>query len=152
MTAPQTGAKPSRIHSWLAARTPLQRHGIAFLAGACATLAHAPFQLTLFFVAAVVALVWLLDVAATQHRRVRSAFATGWSFGVGHFVTGVYWVAYAFQVDSQAWGPIWGVPATLALAAGLALFWGLGAALAMLFWTRDLRQLAAFTICIFTSK
>jgi apolipoprotein N-acyltransferase len=149
LTAPQAEATPSRIHAWLAAQTPLRRHALAFVAGAAATLGHAPFQLTLVYIGAIVALVWLIDVAAARERRLRAAFATGWSFGFGHFVTGMYWVAFAFEVDSEAWGAVWGIPATLALAAGLALFWGLGAMLAALFWTRDLRRIAAFAVCIF---
>ena len=45
--------------------------------------------------------------------------------------TGLYWVSSAFNVDSAAWGPLWGVPATIALAMVLALFFGAGCALAM---------------------
>ncbi|MGD9979144.1 MAG: apolipoprotein N-acyltransferase [Hyphomonadaceae bacterium] len=125
---------------------------MAVASGALATLGHAPFQLTLAFIAAVVVVVWLLDVSAGQQRRLRSAFSIGWFFGLGHFATGLYWVSAAFNVDSDAWGPIWGVPATLALAAGLALFSGLGAVLAMLLWTRDARRIAAFTIGMFASE
>ncbi|HJS79161.1 MAG TPA: hypothetical protein VJ748_00945, partial [Vitreimonas sp.] len=108
----------SRIHAWLSARTPWQRRGLALAAGALATLGHAPFQLTLAFIIAIVALVWLLDVASTKPKRLWSAFLTGWFFGVGHFTTGLYWVSSAFLVESDAWGPLWGVPATFALAAG----------------------------------
>ena len=114
----------SRIHAWLGARTPWQRRGLAILAGAVATMAHAPFQLTAALVIAIVLLVWLLDIASTKPKRFWSAFLTGWFFGLGHFTTGLYWVSSAFLVDSQSWGPLWGAPATLALAAGLALFWG----------------------------
>jgi apolipoprotein N-acyltransferase len=142
-------AAQSRIHAWLRARTPWQRRGLALAAGALATLGHAPFQLTLVFVVAVMALVWLLDVAATNPKPRRSAFLTGWLFGLGHFASGLYWISSAFLVDSSAWGPLWGVPATLALAGGLALFWGLGCALAVAFWTRDWRRIAAFAVCAF---
>lgn len=145
-------AAQSRIHSWLHARTPWQRRGLAILAGALATLGHAPFQLTLVFVVATVALVWLLDVASTKPKRLWSAFVTGWFFGLGHFATGLYWVSSAFMVDSDAWGPIWGIPATLALAAGLALFWGVGCWLAALLWTRDWRRVPLFAACAFVSE
>jgi apolipoprotein N-acyltransferase len=142
----------SRIHAWLSARTPWQRRGLALAAGALATLGHAPFQLTLAFIIAIVALVWLLDVASTKPKRLWSAFLTGWFFGVGHFTTGLYWVSSAFLVESDAWGPLWGVPATFALAAGLALFWGLGCTLAVAFWTRDWRRIAVFAACAFVAE
>lgn len=145
-------AGQSRIHAWLDARTPWQRRGLAFAAGALATLAHAPFQLTLVFVVAIAVLIWLLDIAAARPKRRWSGFIAGWFFGFGHFVTGLYWVSSAFLVDSSSWGPLWGIPATLALAGGLALFWGLGCALAVSFWTRDWRRIALFAVCAFVSE
>lgn len=152
MNAESANAAQSRVQIWLAARTPWQRRGMAAAAGAMATLGHAPFQLTLFFVAAIVVLIWLLDVSATKARRLRSAFSIGWFFGLGHMTTGLYWIASAFNVDSDAWGPIWGIPATLALAGGLALFFGFGALLAMLLWTNDVRRIAAFAAAFFVSE
>jgi apolipoprotein N-acyltransferase len=145
-------APRSRIEAWFAARTPWQRRGLAALAGAVATLGHAPFQLAFAFVAAVVVLVWLLDVSSAREKRLRSAFSIGWFFGLGHFATGLYWVSSAFNVDSDAWGPMWGVPMTLLLAAGLALFFGLGAVLSMLLWTKDVRRVAAFAVGFFVSE
>lgn len=152
MNAETASGAHSRIQAWFAARTPWQRRGIAAAAGALATLGHAPFQLTAFFVVAITVLVWLLDVSAGKDRKLRSAFSMGWFFGLGHFVTGLYWVAAAFNVDSDAWGPLWGIPATLALAAGLALFFGAGAVIAILLWTNDVRRIAAFAIGFFVSE
>jgi apolipoprotein N-acyltransferase len=150
--APASEAEASRVQAWLDARTPWQRRGIAVLAGALATIGQAPFQLTLAFALALVALVWLLDTASKRGKRISSAFVTGWFFGLGHMCTGLYWVSSAFLVDSDAWGPMWGIPATLALAGGMALFWGLGSALAILFWTRDWRRLAAFAVALFVTE
>ncbi|MGD9968506.1 MAG: apolipoprotein N-acyltransferase [Hyphomonadaceae bacterium] len=152
MNVANASAPRSRIEAWFAARTPWQRRGLAAIAGALATLGHAPFQLVAAFIVGAVVLVWLLDVSATQERRLRSAFSIGWFFGFGHFATGLYWVSAAFNVDSEAWGPVWGVPATLALAAGLALFFGVGAVLSMLLWTRDVRRIAAFATGFFVSE
>lgn len=152
MTASQADPAPSRIHTWLAARGPWQRRGLAALAGAVATLGHAPFQLTLLYVAAIVLLVWLLDGAATRDRKIWRGFALGWWFGLGHLTTGLYWVSSAFMVDSDAWGPLWGIPATLALAGGLAFFFAIGCALTMPLWTRDWRRLPLFAVCLFASE
>ncbi len=152
MNAEAASARRSRIQAWFAACTPWQRRGLAFAAGALATLGHAPFQLTLLYAVAITVLVWLLDVSAANERRLRSAFSIGWFFGLGHFATGLYWIAAAFNVDSDAWGPVWGIPATLALAAGLALFFGAGALIAMLLWTKDVRRIAALAIGVFVSE
>lgn len=142
-------AAQSRIHTWLNARSGWQRLGLAFAAGALATLGHAPFQLTLLFVVAIVTLVWLLDAAAAKPRRLWSAFLTGWFFGLGHFTTGLYWISSAFMVESDTWGPLWGVPSTIGLAAAAALYWGFGSMLAMLAWTRDWRRVAVFAASMF---
>jgi apolipoprotein N-acyltransferase len=152
LNAPLTNEPSSRLHVWLGERSVWQRRGLAFGFGALATLGHAPFQLTLLYVVAITALVWLLDTAARRDKPIGSAFATGWFFGLGHLATGLYWVSSAFNVDSAAWGPIWGVPATMALAAGLALFWGAGCALAVAFWTHDVRRIAWFAACIFATE
>jgi apolipoprotein N-acyltransferase len=61
-------------------------------------------------------------------------------------------VSSAFEVDAQTWGPFWGVPVTAALAAALAVFWGLGCALAMALWTSDVRRIAAFAACGFVAE
>jgi apolipoprotein N-acyltransferase len=133
----------------MSARTPWQRRGIAVLGGMLATLGHAPLQFTPAFIVAMMIFVWLLDAIHPREKRLSSAFATGWWFGVGHFSTGLYWVSSAFLVDSVAWGPIWGVPATIALASIMALYWGLGALLAMLLWTNDYRRAASFALAMF---
>lgn len=142
----------SRVHEWFAARAPWHRRGIAAGAGVLATLAHAPFHLTPLYAAALVILVWLLDAAYRREKRVRAAFGIGAWFGLGHFCTGVYWISSAFMVDAAAWGPIWGVPAVLALAGVLAAFWAGGCALAMLVWTPDLRRIPAFAAALFISE
>jgi apolipoprotein N-acyltransferase len=142
----------SRVQEWFAARTPWQKRGLAAGAGALATLAHAPFQLTPLYAVALIVLVWLLDAAHGSERRVRAGFGVGFWFGLGHFCTGVYWISSAFMVDVAAWGPLWGVPAVLALATLLAIFWGAGCALAMAAWTRDVRRIPVFAIALFISE
>ncbi len=137
----------SGIQSWFVALAPWPRRAIMFLLGACATLGHAPFMLTPVYLLAMAALVLLLDVAASRQKRLWSAFLTGFFFALGHFSTGLYWVSAAFNVDSVTWGPMWGVPAAAALAAGMALFWGIGGAAAVALWTGSQRRLAWFVFC-----
>ena len=51
----------------------------------------------------------------------------GWLAGVGYFAIGTYWISEPFTVDP---GQTWMAPfAVLAMAGGLALFWGLAAGL-----------------------
>lgn len=140
------------VRRLVGANAPWRRRGVTFAAGALATLGHAPFQLTPLYVLAIVLLVWLLDEASSRPRPIRAAFGAGFWFGLGHFTTGLYWISSAFLVDSEAWGPIWGVPATLALAGGMALFWAAGSALAMAFWTSDARRVPTFALALFAAE
>lgn len=145
-------AAASGVHHWFAARTTWQRRAIAAGAGVLATLAHAPFQFTLLYAVALVVLVWLLDAAHTRPKPILAAFGVGAWFGLGHFCTGVYWISSAFLVDSAAWGPLWGVPAVIALAGVLAVFWAFGCALAMAAWTKDVRRIAVFAVALFVTE
>jgi apolipoprotein N-acyltransferase len=94
-------------------------HGAAFLLGALAMAALPPVDLTPLLAVSFTGLVWLADGA----RRPREAFGLGWSFGLGFFVAGLYWIAAALFVDiGQFW---WLVPfAVLGLPAALAFFTG----------------------------
>lgn len=148
----QAAQTQSPIHAWFDRRSPWQRRGIAFVAGGFATLGHAPFQFVPVYVAAIVVLMWLLDASSRRSRHLLSAFVTGWFFALGHFVTGLHWVSSAFLVDSDTWGPAWGVPLTALLATAMAVYWGLGAALSMRLWTNDFRRIAVFAVCMFAAE
>ena len=76
-----------------------KRAGLALFAGALSALAMAPFNAwPVLFVTFPVA-VWLIDGAgAGRWRGVPAAAMTGWWFGLGYFVPGLYWIGYAFLV------------------------------------------------------
>ncbi|MEC9346230.1 MAG: apolipoprotein N-acyltransferase [Pseudomonadota bacterium] len=98
-----------------------RRRGLAFLLGAIGALALAPFNLFPVLFVSFTGLFWLLDDA----RRAREGFGTGWWFGWGHFICGLFWIASAFLVepDKFAWMipfPVLGLPALLALFTGAA--------------------------------
>ena len=83
-------------------------------------------------------LVWLIDGAIDSARsggirRLVPAFATGWWFGFGYFLAGLWWIGAAFLVEADRFGILLPV-AVLALPAGLGLFWGLGTAIAQMLW------------------
>jgi apolipoprotein N-acyltransferase len=129
-----------------------KRAVIALLAGALSALAMAPFNAwPILFVTFPVA-VWQIDGAgAGRWRGVPAAALTGWWFGLGYFVPGLYWIGYAFLVDAPTFA--WLMPfAILGLPAYLALFTALGFALARLFWTRDASRVVALAASLTISE
>jgi apolipoprotein N-acyltransferase len=55
---------------------------------------------------------------------LKDAFKTGWWFGFGHFVTGLYWISFALLVDFENFGwlmpfAILGIPAVVAVYTGV---------------------------------
>ncbi|ESR25875.1 apolipoprotein N-acyltransferase [Lutibaculum baratangense] len=121
---------------------------VAFLLGAASALAMAPYDVFPILFITFPALVWLMDgtVAAGRARRLKSllpAALTGWAFGFGYFLAGLWWIGSAFLVEAETFA--WMIPfAMLLLPAGLALFTGLGAAVARLLWSRGPARVFAF--------
>ena len=124
-----------------------QRAMVAFIAGALGALAQAPFDFPAIGFVSFPVLVWLLDGAAGDAasgrlRKLRPFFVTGWWFGFGYFVAGLWWVGNAMLVDLQKYA--WAMPfAILLLPAGLALFYGVAAALARPLWSDGIGRIAA---------
>lgn len=98
---------------------------LAFAAGAASATGFAPLGLwPLTFAALALLIALTLNV-----ERMRSAFATGYAFGLGHFGIGLNWIATSFTY--QAAMPPWlGWLAVIIAALYLALFPGLATALA----------------------
>lgn len=119
----------------------------AFLAGAFAVLAQAPFDLFAVCFVSFPVLVWLLDGATGRPsagvvKRLAPAFATGWWFGFGYFIAGLWWIGNALLVDAQNFA--WALPlAVVAVPAVLAIFYGLAAAFARCLWSDDIGRIAA---------
>ncbi|WP_423876585.1 apolipoprotein N-acyltransferase [Bradyrhizobium sp.] len=129
-----------------------KRAAIALVAGAFSSLAMAPFNAwPILFLTFPVA-VWQIDGAGAERwRGVPAAAMTGWWFGLGYFVPGLYWIGYAFLVDASTFA--WLMPfAVLGLPAYLALFTALGFALARLFWTRDASRVIALAASLTMSE
>ncbi len=121
---------------------------IAFLAGAATTLALPPFGIWPVAFLTFPVLVWLIDGAgAGRLGGVMTAAITGWWFGFGYFVTGLYWIGNAFLVDAKNFG--WLMPfAILGLPAYLAFYPALGLALARLIWTRGAARILALAFAL----
>ena len=94
-------------------------------------------------------LVWLLDGCHARHaaigERLRCAALTGFWFGFGYFLTGLYWIAEAFLVEP--WRHGWLIPFVMtALPGGMALFYGAAAALAMMLWRPGAARVFALAV------
>lgn len=120
---------------------------VAFLAGAFAVLGQAPYD---FFAACFVSfpiLVWLLDGAVADApagflRRLKPAFATGWWFGFGYFLAGLWWIGGALLVEADSFA--WALPfAVVGIPLVLAFFYGFAAALARLLWSDGIGRIGA---------
>ena len=129
-----------------------RRAGIALVAGILSALAMAPFNAWPILFLTFPVLVWLIDgAAAGKMRGVPAAAWTGFCFGFGYFVPGLYWTGYAFFVDAPTFA--WLSPfAVLGLPAYLALYPALGFALARLLWTTDGSRIVALAIGLTVSE
>jgi apolipoprotein N-acyltransferase len=129
-----------------------KRAAVALAAGALSALAMAPFNAWPVLFLSFPVVVWLIDGAgAGRWRGVPAAAMTGWWFGLGYFVPGLYWIGYAFLVDASTFA--WLLPfAVLGLPAYLALFTALGFALARLIWTSDASRVIALAASLTLSE
>jgi apolipoprotein N-acyltransferase len=104
------------------ARWPARALSLA--AGLAAGFAHPPFGI----LPGLLGFAVLLAVIENDGPRpLRTAFFRGWLGGVGYFAVAIHWITEPFMVDAKDQG--WMAPFALVLmAGGLALFWGVAAA------------------------
>ncbi len=127
-----------KVADTVAALRGWRRAVLAIVAGAVSALAMAPWSFFPVLWVSLPVLIWLIDGTARRDGAARAgglmaAATIGWSFGFGYFVAGLWWIGAAFFVEADKF--IWLMPlAVVGLPAFLALFWGLGAALARLVW------------------
>jgi len=125
---------------------------IAIAAGALSVLAMAPFNLWPVLFVTFPVLVWLIDGAGGGRLGgIPAATLTGYWFGLGYFIPGLYWTGYAFFVDAETFA--WLTPfAVLGLPAYLALFPAMGFALARLLWTKDANRILVLAASLTISE
>src|SRR5579871_996757 len=104
----------------LATSTGWRRRGLAALLGTCATAALPPLYLLPLLIPSFAGLFLLVYYAPTR----RQAFFDGWWWGLGYFVTGLYWTCISLWVEPEkfAWltpFALFGVPSVLAVYIGL---------------------------------
>lgn len=127
----------SRAAAWTGGLAGVRRACIAVLLGAVSVLAFAPVHVRPILFISFGGLVWLLDGChgsrAALGDRLKCAGLTGFWFGFGFFLSGLYWVAEAFLIEP--WRHGWLIPFVMtALPAGMALFFAAACAFAMALW------------------
>jgi apolipoprotein N-acyltransferase len=144
--------KPTALINTIVLSYGWRRWLIALAAGAASALAMAPLNVwpVLFFTFPT--LVWLIDgIGAGDWRGTTRAAATGWWFGFGYFLAGIYWVGFAFLVDAPTFG--WLLPiAVIGLPAVLAVFTALAVVVARLLWTRGAIRILALGVALTTTE
>jgi len=97
-----------------------QRNMMLLLLGCFATLALPPFYWLPLLIPSLTGLYLFASHSATQKRSV----ADGWWWGLGYFVSGLYWFAYPLLIEPEKFG--WLIPfAILGISAILALYIGI---------------------------
>jgi len=141
--------------TWLA-ETMMLSHGwrrflLLVVAGAFAATSAPPlFFLPALFLALPV-WIWALDGAERKRsllgRMFGPAFSIGFAFGLGYFAVALHWFGAAFLQQGGIFLVL--MPfAILAAAAVVALFWGLGSALAHLLWSEGWFRVVTFAVCL----
>ena len=103
-----------------------RRYLVAFLGGIFATLAMAPYYLLPLLIIGYCGLFLMLTSLGGKGalRPLKRAFLTGWAFGFGYFLTGLYWMGFAFLARGEQF--IWLLPIAIpAFCAFLGLFFAL---------------------------
>lgn len=139
----------TRLAEWAMLSHGWRRFLMLLVAGAVAGLSVPPLYVLPALFVTMPFWVWALDGAERRTglgRLFGPAFAIGFAFGWGYFIVAFHWLGAAFLLE----GGLYLIPmpfAILALAALIALFWGLASALAHLCWSHGawrIVTLAAF--------
>jgi apolipoprotein N-acyltransferase len=141
----------SRAAVWIGGLTGVKRALAAILLGALSVLAFAPVHAWPVLFVSFGGLVWLLDGCNATHAafgaRVKCGALTGFWFGFGFFLAGLYWVAEAFLVEP--WRHGWLIPFVMtALPGGMALFFAAAGALAMALWHKGPARVFALGLAL----
>ncbi|PCI02578.1 MAG: apolipoprotein N-acyltransferase [Hyphomicrobiales bacterium] len=127
-----------------------KRSAASLIAGLVSAFALPPYNGFPILFATFAIFIWLLDGAATEPAagfigKGWSSFKVGWWFGFGYFLSGLWWVGTAFLVEADEFA--WLMPiAVIVLPALLAIFWGLAAAFARIFWSEDWHRIIVFSV------
>ncbi|WP_300542765.1 apolipoprotein N-acyltransferase [Maricaulis sp.] len=136
-----------RPRAWLASRRGWRHRLYLFAGGGISALAMAPLHVWPALMAGLCLLLWSLDGARRTGRPLRSALLRGFIFGLGYFLAGTFWLAFAFITRGSGYAAM--VPVAVPLfAALLAAFWGLAGVLYVLLAQRSEWRVLMFAVAI----
>jgi apolipoprotein N-acyltransferase len=118
-----------------------RRHALAAALGTLATLALPPTYLLPVLYVSFTGLVWLLPAGSSR----LGAFSVGWWFGMGYFLSSLYWVGFApANYAAELWwiGPLW----SLMLPLPLSIFHGAATLAASRYGDGHLRRAIMLTL------
>jgi len=137
----------SAFVSYLRQVSGFRRLFAAFVFGSVMMLSMPPFNIFPILWLCLPALIFLLQGAQNW----KQAFATGWCFAFGFFVSGLYWIASAMFVDIEHFW--WAVPISVAgLPAFLAVYYGIAAVLARRMGLQGLSGVVLFGLLWFLAE
>ncbi len=129
-----------------------KRLSLLFVSGAASALAFPPYGAFSVLWLSLPLLILLLDQAKNRAKQTRKGlftafFCTGWTFFLGFFLVGLFWIAEAFLVDAKSYG--WMIPfALIILPGGLALIPSLLLGAASVFWRTGLSRILLFVLVL----
>lgn len=140
-----------RAARMVAALSGWRRAALLLIAGAASALAMAPFHVAPVLFITLPILVWSLDGVERQDASrwciFRSAAVTGWWFGFGYFLLGLFWIGEAFLVEAEKFA--WLMPfAVVLLPAGLALFMAAASGAARLLWGGGIARVLMLAVAL----
>ncbi|MCX7338677.1 MAG: apolipoprotein N-acyltransferase [Alphaproteobacteria bacterium] len=97
----------------------IDKYLLCFCLGAASCFAFAPYHMGAILIPLFSGLLYILY----QTKNIKTAFLLGWTFGFGYFLTGLYWVGFAFKTVGLGYLmpiPIIGLPLLLGLFPALA--------------------------------
>lgn len=101
----------------LTSTTGWKRRFLLMALGVCATLALPPFFVFPLLIVSCSGLYWMVSGSPSP----RAAFFTGWWWGLGFFVSGLYWICISLTIDMARFG--WLIPfALIGLNGIIALY------------------------------
>lgn len=118
-----------KLYIYITSQQGQRKNLLAFFFGALVTCALPPIYIWPLAIIGFSSF-FLMLISCSNYK---NAFKIGWWFGFGHFVSGLYWIAFALLVDVNNFGwlipfTVFGIPAVIAVYTGIVAFitWHLG--------------------------
>ncbi|AHA27437.1 Apolipoprotein N-acyltransferase [Candidatus Liberibacter americanus str. Sao Paulo] len=126
----------------------IRRYFLAILAGFICSFAIPPLDLFFASFVSFTLLVWLLDgISSFSGRvysisRIISSFLVGWSFGIGYFIAGLWWIKEVFMGNTVVfWPSLDVIILCVIIPAFFAIFYGIATSLSSILWSEGIGRI-----------